>query len=183
MTRVLAVLFAIMCAAPAAPAAAQPLPAGLDPQNALILDTTQGRIVIKLRNDIAPHHAERLKQLARDGFYDNVPFHRVIDGFMAQTGDGQHGNGTGGSKYPDLKAEFSNVPYTRGVVGMARTSDPNSANSQFFIMFADGAFLNGKYTVVGQVVSGMEVVDKLHKGEPPSSPDKIVHAQVAADMK
>jgi peptidylprolyl isomerase len=183
MTRVLAVLFAIMCAAPAAPAAAQPLPAGLDPQNALILDTTQGRIVIKLRNDIAPHHAERLKQLARDGFYDNVPFHRVIDGFMAQTGDGQHGNGTGGSKYPDLKAEFSNVPYTRGVVGMARTSDPNSANSQFFIMFADGAFLNGKYTVVGQVVSGMEVVDKLHKGEPPSSPDKIVHATVAADVK
>jgi peptidylprolyl isomerase len=183
MTRVLAVLFAIMCAAPAAPAAAQPLPAGLDPQNALILDTTQGRIVIKLRNDIAPHHAERLKQLARDGFYDNVPFHRVIDGFMAQTGDGQHGNGTGGSKYPDLKAEFSNVPYTRGVVGMARTSDPNSANSQFFIMFADGAFHNRKYTVVGQVVSGMEVVDKLHKGEPPSSPDKIVHATVAADVK
>ena len=180
MTRILAVLFVIMCAAPAA---AQPLPAGLDPQNALILDTTEGRIVIKLRNDIAPHHAERLKQLARDGFYNNVPFHRVIDGFMAQTGDGQYGNGTGGSKYPNLKAEFSSVPYTRGVVGMARTSDPNSANSQFFIMFADGAFLNGKYTVVGQVVSGMDVVDKLHKGEPPPSPDKIVHATVAADAK
>ena len=121
-------------------------------QNTLILDTTEGRIVIKLRNDIAPHHAERLKQLARDGFYDNVPFHRVIAGFMAQTGDGEYGNGTGGSKYPDLKAEFSNVPYERGTVGMARTSDPNSANSQFFIMFADGAFLNGKYTVVGEVV-------------------------------
>jgi peptidylprolyl isomerase len=181
MSRILAVLFAIMCAAPAS--AAQPLPAGLDPQNALILDTSEGRIVIKLRNDIAPHHAERMKQLARDHFYDNVPFHRVIDGFMAQTGDGQYGNGTGGSKYPDLNAEFSNVPYTRGVVGMARTNEPNSANSQFFIMFADDSFLNGKYTVVGQVVQGMDVVDKLHRGEPPANPDRIVHAQVAADVK
>jgi peptidylprolyl isomerase len=180
MTRLLAVLFAIMCAAQAS---ADPLPAGLDPQNTLYLDTKHGRVIIKLFNDIAPKHAERMKQLARDGFYDNVPFHRVIDGFMAQTGDGQYGNGTGGSKYPDLKAEFSSVPYTRGVVGMARTSDPNSANSQFFIMFADGSFLNGKYTVVGQVVQGMDVVDKLHKGEPPANPDKIVHAQVAADMK
>jgi peptidylprolyl isomerase len=180
MLRALAVLFAIMCAAPVS---AQTLPSGLDPQNTLILDTTEGRIVIKLRNDIAPHHAERMKQLARDGFYDNVPFHRVIDGFMAQTGDGEFGNGTGGSKYPDLKAEFSNVPYERGIVGMARTSDPNSANSQFFIMFAEGSFLNGKYTVVGQVVQGMDVVDKLHKGEPPANPDKIVHATVAADAK
>jgi peptidylprolyl isomerase len=182
MIRVLAVLFAIMGAAPANAAPPQ-LPAGVDPQNALILDTTEGRIVIKLRNDIAPHHAERMKQLARDGFYDNVPFHRVIDGFMAQTGDGQNHNGTGGSKYPDLKAEFSPTPYVRGVVGMARTSDPNSANSQFFIMFADGSFLNNKYTVVGQVVQGMEVVDKLHKGEPPANPDKIVHAYIAADTK
>jgi peptidylprolyl isomerase len=107
----------------------------------------------------------------------------VIDGFMAQTGDGQNHNGTGGSKYPMLKAEFSNVPYTRGIVGMARTNDPNSANSQFFIMFADGAFLNGKYTVVGEVVRGMDVVDKLKRGEPPANPDKIVHAQVAADAK
>ena len=181
MTRVIALLFLIMCAATAS--AQQPLPAGLDPQNTLILDTTEGRIVIKLRNDIAPHHAERLKQLARDHFYDNVPFHRVIDGFMAQTGDGENGNGTGGSDYPDLKAEFSDVPYERGTVGMARTSDPNSANSQFFIMFADGSFLNGKYTVVGQVVRGMEVVDKLKRGEPPANPDKILHAQVAADMK
>jgi peptidylprolyl isomerase len=180
MTRVLAVLFAIMCAASAS---AQPLPAGLDPQNTLILDTTQGKIFIKLRNDIAPHHAERLKQLAREHFYDNVPFHRVIDGFMAQTGDGQNHNGTGGSKYPTLKAEFSNVPYTRGIVGMARTNDPNSANSQFFIMFADGGFLNGKYTVVGEVLRGMDVVDKLKRGEPPANPDKIVHAQVAADVK
>src|SRR5207249_6658902 len=113
----------------------------------------------------------------------NVPFHRVIDGFMAQTGDGQNHNGTGGSKYPMRKAEFSNVQYTRGIVGMARTNDPNSANSQFFIMFPDGAFLNGKYTVVGAVVRGMDVVDKLKRGEPPSNPDKIVHAQVAADAK
>src|SRR5262249_51212076 len=125
---------------PVAPVAAQGLPAGADPQNTLVIDTTQGRIVIKLRTDIAPQHAARLKQLARDKFYDNVPFHRVIGGFMAQTGDGQNGNGTGGSKYPNLKAEFSNVPYRRGVVGMARTNDPNSANSQFFIMFGDGDF-------------------------------------------
>src|SRR5436190_2599995 len=148
MTRVLAVLFAIMCAASAS---AQPLPAGLDPQNTLILDTTQGKIFIKLRNDIAPQHAERLKQLAREHFYDNVPFHRVIDGFMAQTGDGQNHNGTGGSKYPMLKAEFTETSFKRGVVGMARSSSPDSANAQFFIMFADGAFLNGKYTVVGEV--------------------------------
>ncbi len=181
MIRVLAIFFALLCAVPVN--AAPRLPSGLDPQNTLILDTTEGRIIIKLRNDIAPHHARRMEQLARDGFYNNVPFHRVIAGFMAQTGDGQYGNGTGASKYPNLKAEFSNVPYKRGTVGMARTSDPNSANSQFFIMFADGAFLNGKYTVVGEVVQGMDVVDKLHKGEPPANPDKIVRAQVAADMK
>src|ERR1700739_650944 len=129
MTRILAVLFAIMCAASASAQSAQPLPAGLDPQNTLVLDTTQGRIVINLRNDIAPGHAQRMKQLARDHFYDNVPFHRVIDGFMAQTGDGQYGNGTGGSKYPQLKAEFSSVPYERGTVGMARKGGSNhSAN-------------------------------------------------------
>jgi peptidylprolyl isomerase len=180
MTRILAVLFAIMCAAPVV---AGTLPPGLDPQNTLYLDTQYGRVVIKLRNDIAPHHAERMKQLARDGFYNNVPFHRVIDGFMAQTGDGEHGNGTGGSKYPDLKAEFSSVPFKRGIVGMARTSNPNSANSQFFIMFADGSFLNGQYTVVGEVVSGMEFIDKIKKGEPPSNPDKILKMEVAADDK
>ena len=179
MFRILAVAFALVCAAPAL--AQVKLPAGLDPQNTLVLDTTQGRIVIKLRSDIAPEHAKRLKQLARDHFYDDVPFHRVIDGFMAQTGDGQNHNGTGGSKYPALKAEFSNVPYTRGIVGMARTSDPNSANSQFFIMFAEGSFLNGKYTVVGEVVRGMDVVDKLKRGEPPSTPDRIIRMQVAAD--
>jgi peptidylprolyl isomerase len=183
MIRVLILISALIGAMVQAHAAPPVLPAGLDPQNTLILDTTQGRIIIKLRNDIAPRHAERLEQLARDGFYNNVPFHRVIDGFMAQTGDGQNGNGTGGSKYPSLKAEFSKVPYKRGIVGMARTSDPNSANSQFFIMFADGPSLNGQYTVVGEVAQGMDVVDKLHKGEPPSNPDKIVRAQVAADMK
>src|SRR6184192_3656077 len=138
MIRIFAIVIALICAAPAI---AQPLPANLDKQNAVVIDTTKGRIVIKLRTDLAPQHAERIKQLAREGYYNNVPFHRVIDGFMAQTGDGQNGNGTGGSKYPNLKAEFSNVPYTRGAVGMARTNDPNSANSQFFIMFADGAFL------------------------------------------
>jgi peptidylprolyl isomerase len=180
MTRLLAVLFAIMCAAQAS---AAPLPAGLDPQNTLYLDTKYGRVTIKLFNDIAPKHAERMKQLARDGFYDNVPFHRVIDGFMAQTGDGQYGNGTGGSKYPNLNAEFSKKEFKRGIVGMARTSNPNSANSQFFIMFADGSFLNGQYTVVGEVVKGMDIVDKLKKGEPPSDPDRIVKMQVAADAK
>ena len=181
MIRVLAVLFATLWAVTAN--AAPPLPAGLDPQHTLILDTTQGRIVIKLRNDIAPHHAERMEQLARDGFYDNVPFHRVIDGFMAQTGDGQHGNGSGGSKYPDLKAEFSSVPYKRGIVGMARKGgDDHSANSQFFIMFDAGDFLNGQYTVVGEVVSGMDVVDKLKRGEPPSNPARIVTMQVAVDV-
>src|SRR5579864_824272 len=165
------------------PAPAQPLPAGLDPQNTILIDTKYGRIIVKLRTDIAPMHAARLKQLARDKFYDNVPFHRVIAGFMAQTGDGQNGNGTGGSKYPNLRAEFSNVPYKRGIVGMARTNDPNSANSQFFIMYADGSFLNGQYTVIGEVVSGMDVVDKIKRGEPVTDPDKMVKVQVASDIK
>jgi peptidylprolyl isomerase len=159
------------------------LPPGIDPENTLVLDTTPGRIVIKLRNDVAPGHAERMKLLAREEFYDDVPFHRVIEGFMAQTGDGENGNGTGGSDHPDLKAEFSDVPYERGTVGMARTSNPHSANSQFFIMFDEGSFLNGQYTVVGEVVSGMDVVDKLKRGEPPRDPDKILKAQVAADLK
>ena len=162
---------------------AKSLPEGTDPQHALILETTPGRIVIKLFTDVAPKHAERLKMLAREGFYDNVPFHRVIDGFMAQTGDGQNKNGTGGSKYPNLAAEFSSVPFKRGIVGMARSNDPNSANSQFFIMYADGSFLNGKYTVVGEVVTGMDVVDKIKKGEPVQNPDKMVKVQVAADVK
>ena len=181
MIRMLALAAALFAAMPAF---AQTLPAGADPQNTLLVDTTQGRIVIKLRNDLAPGHAARLKQLAREGFYNGVPFHRVISGFMAQTGDGQNGNGTGGSKYPDLKAEFSNVPYKRGVVGMARKGNSNdSANSQFFIMFADGSSLNGQYTVIGEVLSGMDVVDKIKKGEPVQNPDKMVKVQVAADAK
>ena len=173
----------------AVPAFAQPLPANLDKQNAIVIDTTKGPIVIKLRTDIAPQHAERIKQLAREGYYNNVPFHRVMDGFMAQTGDGQNFNGTGGSKYPNLKAEFSNVPFKRGVVGMARAEDPDSANSQFFICFADASFLNGKYTVVGDVVSGMDVVDKLKKAPSGSAsgsvtdPDKMLKVQVASDIK
>jgi cyclophilin family peptidyl-prolyl cis-trans isomerase len=185
MLRMIAVaaLVASLVPAVAAPAAAQGLPAGADPQNTLIIDTTKGRVVVKLRPDIAPQHVARMKQLAREKFYDNVPFHRVISGFMAQTGDGARGNGTGGSKYPDLKAEFSNVPFTRGIVGMARATDPNSANSQFFIMYDDGSFLNGKYTVVGEVVSGMDVVDKIKKGEPVQDPDKMVTVRVAADAK
>jgi peptidylprolyl isomerase len=180
MIRALAFIVALICAAPAV---AQPLPAGLDKQNAIVIDTTKGRIVIKLRPDLAPQHAERIKQLARDGYYNNVPFHRVIDGFMAQTGDGKNFDGTGGSKYPNLKAEFSNVPFKRGTVGMARAGSPDSANSQFFIMYADGSFLNGKYTVIGDVVAGMDVVDKLKRGEPVPDPDKMVKVQVASDIK
>jgi peptidylprolyl isomerase len=186
MIRVLAFVVALVCAAPAF--AQVKLPAGLDPQNTVLIDTKYGRIIIKLRNDIAPQHAERIKLLAREGFYNNVPFHRVIAGFMAQTGDGQYGNGTGGSKYPQLQAEFSNVPFARGVVGMARTSDPNSANSQFFIMLAENSGLNGKYTVIGQVVSGMDAVDKIKKGPEAangavSDPDRMLKMQVAADAK
>jgi peptidylprolyl isomerase len=187
MIRVLAVITALTCAALScvAPALAQQkLAPGLDPENTLLIDTTKGRIVIKLRNDLAPKHAERLKTLAREKFYDNVPFHRVIDGFMAQTGDGQNFNGTGGSKYPNLPAEFSNVQFKRGIVGMARKGgDNNSANSQFFIMYAENPGLNGQYTVVGEVASGMQVVDKLKKGEPVDNPDKMTKVQVAADAK
>jgi peptidylprolyl isomerase len=180
MIRILAVIAALLCFAPAI---AQPLPANLDKQNTIVIDTTKGRVVIKLRTDLAPKHAERIKQLARDGSYNNVPFHRVIEGFMAQTGDGKNFDGTGGSKYPNLSAEFSNVPFKRGIVGMARAASPDSANSQFFIMFADGTPLNGKYTVVGEVVSGMDVVDKIKRGEPVTDPDRMVKVQVASDIK
>jgi peptidylprolyl isomerase len=181
MIRALALIVALFAVAPAM---AQQLPAGLDKQNTIVIDTTKGRIVIKLRNDLAPQHAERLKQLARDGFYNNVPFHRVIGGFMAQTGDGQKFDGTGGSKYPNLKQEFTSTPFKRGIVGMARRGDSvDSANSQFFICFGDASFLNGQYTVVGEVVQGMDVVDKLKRGEPVADPDKMVKVQVAADMK
>jgi peptidylprolyl isomerase len=187
MIRILAVLAALLFAVPAV---AQQLPANLDKANAIVIDSTKGRIVIKLRTDIAPQHAERIKQLAREGFYNNVPFHRVMDGFMAQTGDGQNFNGTGGSKYPNLKQEFSKVHFARGIVGMARRGDSvDSANSQFFIMFADGGSLDGQYTVIGEVVQGMDVVDKLKKAPPGSpggavtDPDKMVKVQVASDIK
>src|SRR5829696_7450154 len=180
MIRVLALVAALVCAVPAI---AQPLPANLDKADAIVIDTTKGRIVVKLRSDIAPQHAERIQLLAREGYYNNVPFHRVIEGFMAQTGDGKNFNGTGGSKYPNLAAEFSNVPFKRGIVGMARSASNDSANSQFFIMFADGSFLNGKYTVVGEVASGMDVVDKIKRGEPVADPDKMVKVQVASDVK
>ena len=187
MIRILA-LFAVLFSV--APALAQPLPANLDKANAIVIDTPKGRIVIKLRPDLAPQHAERIKQLARDGFYNNVPFHRVMDGFMAQTGDGQNFNGTGGSKYPNLKQEFSSTHFKRGIVGMARRGDStDSANSQFFIMFGDGASLDGQYTVIGEVVSGMDVVDKLKKAPPGSAggavtdPDKMTKVQVASDIK
>ncbi|HWM48579.1 MAG TPA: peptidylprolyl isomerase [Xanthobacteraceae bacterium] len=192
MIRILAVFAALACILPAvvpAHAQAPKLPAGADPQNTLVIDTTKGRVVVKLRNDIAPKHAERMKQLARDGYYNNVPFHRVMAGFMAQTGDGQNFNGTGGSKYPNLKAEFSKVSFQRGIVGMARAASEDSANSQFFICFADASFLDTKYTVVGEVVSGMDVVDKLKKAPAGSQsgavadPDKMLKVQVAADMK
>lgn len=146
-------------------------------ENRLRMETSQGPVVIELNQEVAPQHAERLKTLAREGFYDGIIFHRVIDGFMAQTGD-PTGTGTGGSKYEDLQAEFSNLPFERGTVGMARSASPNSANSQFFITFDEAAHLNGQYTVVGQVVEGMENVDKLARGEPPANPDRIVSMTV-----
>jgi peptidylprolyl isomerase len=182
MIRLFAVLAALICATPAV---AQPLPAGLDPQNTILIDTKHGRITMKLRNDLAPKHAERIKTLAREKFYDNVPFHRVIAGFMAQTGDGQNGNGSGGSKYPNLQAEFSNVPFKRAIVGMARRGgDNNSANSQFFIMYAETSSLNGQYTVIGEAVGkSMEVVEKIKKGEPVVDPDRMIKVQVASDAK
>jgi peptidylprolyl isomerase len=181
MIRILAVLAALTVAlfAQSAPSLAQQG----DPQNILVLETTKGNVVIRLRNDIAPGHAARLKQLARDGFYNNVPFHRVIPGFMAQTGDGDRGDGRGKSKYPNIKAEFSKVPFKRGVVGMARASDPDSANCQFFITYEDAPHLNGQYTVIGEVISGMDNVDKIKKGEPVTDPDRITRAFVQADGK
>ncbi|WP_333794958.1 peptidylprolyl isomerase [Hyphomicrobium sp.] len=151
-----------------------------DPENTLVIETTQGRVVIRLRPDLAPNHVERIKQLAREGFYDGIVFHRVIDGFMAQTGCPQ-GTGTGGSKYPNLKAEFNAEPHVRGVCSMARAASPDSANSQFFICFDDATFLDRKYTVWGQVIEGMENVDKVKRGEPVQNPDKMLSVKVAAD--
>ena len=154
--------------------------ADADPENTLVITLASGDVVIRLRPDLAPGHVERIKELARDGFYDGVVFHRVIPGFMAQGGD-PTGTGMSGSKKPNLKAEFSREKHVRGVCSMARSSDPNSANSQFFICFDDATFLDGQYTVWGEVIEGMEHVDALPKGEPPREPGKIVSARVQAD--
>jgi cyclophilin family peptidyl-prolyl cis-trans isomerase len=153
-----------------------------DPENTLIMDTTQGKVVIALRPDLAPKHVERIKQLAREGFYDGIVFHRVIEGFMAQTGCPK-GTGTGGSKYPNLPAEFNAEKHVRGVCSMARSQAPNSANSQFFICFDDATFLDKQYTAWGKVIEGMENVDKIKRGEPVANPDKIKSLKVAADVK
>jgi peptidyl-prolyl cis-trans isomerase B (cyclophilin B) len=151
-----------------------------DPENTLVLETTKGRVVIELRPDLAPNHVERIKSLARQGFYDGVPFHRVIEGFMAQSGD-PTGTGSGGSKLPDLKSEFNAEPHVRGICSMARTNNPHSANSQFFICFDDARFLDKQYTVWGKVVEGMENVDQIKRGEPVRDPDRIVSMRVMAD--
>jgi peptidylprolyl isomerase len=163
-----------------------------DPENTILMELKTGTVTIQLLPDVAPKHCERMKELARSGQYDNVAFHRVIDGFMAQTGDVQHGDmedgfnlrmaGTGGSDLPNLPAEFSKIPHARGSLGAARSSNPNSANSQFFINFKDNDFLNGQYTVYGQVISGMEHVDAITRGEPPAEPDRMISVRVAADV-
>jgi peptidylprolyl isomerase len=181
-----------MAGAPAGIARAQDAPPApppaIDPQNTVYLDLTYGRVVIRLRPDLAPQHVARVKQLCRDGFYDNTPFHRVIDGFMAQGGD-PTGTGEGGSKYPNVPAEFSNsAHFLRGTVGAARAADPDSANSQFFIMLAPKDSLDGNYTIWGNVISGMEFVDMIKKGDPDdngkvSNPDRIVHMRLAADVR
>ena len=162
-----------------------------DPENTILLELKDGTVTIELLPDIAPKHCERMKELARSGAYDNVAFHRVIDGFMAQTGDVANGNmeegfnlgraGTGGSDKPDLPAEVSGIPHDRGTIGAARSQNPDSANSQFFINFSDNHFLNRQYTVYGRVISGMEHVDAITRGEPPASPDRMVSMKVAAD--
>jgi cyclophilin family peptidyl-prolyl cis-trans isomerase len=151
-----------------------------DPENTIVMETTKGKVVIELLPDLAPGHVARIKELAREKFYDGVVFHRVIDGFMAQTGD-PTGTGTGGSDKPDLKAEFSNMGHVRGTCSMARTQNPNSANSQFFICFDDAPWLNKQYSVWGQVIEGMDNIDKIKKGEPVRDPDSIVTMRVAAD--
>jgi peptidylprolyl isomerase len=157
-----------------------------DPENTIYLDLKQGRVVIKLLPEVAPKTVAQIKTLARQGFYDGTPFHRVIEGFMAQGGD-PTGTGGGGSKLPDLPLEASQFHFVRGVCGMARTSDPNSGNSQFFIMFAPAASLDGQYTIWGRVVQGMDYVDQIKRGAPGSgavsNPDRIVHMRVAADVK
>lgn len=206
MKRVLTALFAMLAVAMASPASAQEAskmspeqamkvqqaataatpaviaPTAQDPENILYLDlSTGGRVAILMRPDMAPGHVERIKTLVRRGFYDGIIFHRVIEGFMAQTGDPQ-GTGQGGSDLPDLKAEFNALPHLRGTVSMARTQEPDSANSQFFIMFMPNFQLDGVYTVWGRVIKGMEFVDAIERGEPPANPDRIIKAQIAADV-
>ena len=164
-----------------------------DPENTIVMETTKGRVVIQLLPDLAPGHVARIKELTREGAYDGVVFHRVIDGFMAQTGDVKFGKsdgasfnpsraGMGGSEKPDLKAEFSNMSHVRGTCSMARSQMPNSANSQFFICFTDSPWLNKQYSVWGQVVEGMDNIDKIKRGEPVRDPDSIVTMRVAADV-
>jgi len=162
-----------------------------DPENTILVELKDGTVAIQLLPDVAPQHCARMKELARAGAYDNVCFHRVIDGFMAQTGDVKHGNmedgfnirmaGTGGSDLPNLPAEFSRLPHDRGTLGAARSANPDSANSQFFINFQDNHFLNGQYTVYGRVIDGMEHVDAIARGEPPAEPDRMISMKVAAD--
>jgi peptidylprolyl isomerase len=162
-----------------------------DPENTILIELKGGTVTIELMPDVAPQHCARMKELARSGQYDNVCFHRVIEGFMAQTGDVEHGDmedgfnirraGTGGSDLPDVPAEFSRLPHDRGTIGAARSQNPNSANSQFFINFKDNHFLNGQYTVYGRVLSGMEHVDAITRGEPPANPDRMISVKVAAD--
>ncbi|MDG0982187.1 MAG: peptidylprolyl isomerase [Tateyamaria sp.] len=163
-----------------------------DPENTILMELKGGTVTIELMPDVAPLHTARMKELVRSGEYDNVAFHRVIDSFMAQTGDVQHGDmedgfnirmaGTGGSDKPDLPAEFSKLPHDRGSIGAARSASPDSANSQFFINFADNNFLNGQYTVYGRVTAGMEHVDAISRGEPPVEPDRMISVKVAADV-
>ncbi|MFZ1814116.1 MAG: peptidylprolyl isomerase [Rhizobiaceae bacterium] len=152
-----------------------------DPENTIVMETTKGKVVIELRPDLAPGHVARIKELAREGFYDGIVFHRVIEGFMAQCGC-PHGIGTGGSSKPNLKAEFNDAPHKRGTCSMARAQNPDSANSQFFICFDDASFLNRQYTVWGQVSEGMENIDKIKRGEPVRDPDSIISMRVAADL-
>ena len=162
-----------------------------DPENTILMELKGGTVTIQLLPDVAPKHVERMKELARSGHYDNVAFHRVIDGFMAQTGDVQHGDmedgfnlrmaGTGGSDLPNVPAEFSKIPHARGSIGAARSQNPDSANSQFFINFKDNHFLDGQYTVYGRVIDGMEYVDNIARGEPPMTPDRMISVKVAGD--
>lgn len=174
MKKLLLALTAVILMAIASPVQAA------DAENTLYLDLKDGRVTIELRPDLAPKHVARIKELTRKGFYDGLVFHRVIEGFMAQTGD-PTGTGTSGSGQ-NIEAEFTPEPFVRGTVGMARSASPNSGDSQFFICFSDAQFLNGQYTVWGKVTSGMEFVDKITRGEPPASPDKIVKMVVAADV-